>query len=302
MLDLHRLHLLHHFAVQGSIAGTAAALGYSPSAVSQQLAALEREAGTALLDRTARSATLTDQGHRLARHAGTILDAVEAAQSELAATSDRPSGRIEICAVPTAAVRFAPVLARLQLAHPAMELVVHQAGPSEAMARLRSRDADLAVIDAWTDAAPPAGLWSARLLADPLVVAVPASHPLADPDAALDLRSTEHEPWICAPRGEASRDAFEQVMGNSGVRPTNLWEFEGLATIVALVGHGVGLALVPSLAVPRPVPSGLVVRHLADAPTRFIDALVRTTSQERPAIAVTLQALQDAPAPPPLLP
>src|ERR1700759_2022932 len=112
MLDLHRLRLLQEFAARGSIARTAAVLGYTPSAVSQQLAALEREAGTALLDRTARSAGLTDAGRRLARHAERILAMVEEAEADLSAHADEPSGRVVVTAFPSAAVAFAPALAR----------------------------------------------------------------------------------------------------------------------------------------------------------------------------------------------
>ena len=93
MLDLHRLRLLQEFAARGSIARTAAVLGYTPSAVSQQLATLEREAGTALLDRSARRAELTDAGRRLAGHAERILAMVEEAETDLSAEAHEPAGR-----------------------------------------------------------------------------------------------------------------------------------------------------------------------------------------------------------------
>ncbi|HYX58211.1 MAG TPA: LysR family transcriptional regulator, partial [Streptosporangiaceae bacterium] len=112
MLDLHRLRLLQEFAARGSIARTAAVLGYTPSAVSQQLAALEREAGTALLDRSARRAELTDAGRRLAGHAERILAMVEEAETDLSAGAAEPAGRVVATAFPSAAVAFAPALAR----------------------------------------------------------------------------------------------------------------------------------------------------------------------------------------------
>ena len=112
MLDLHRLRLLREFAVRGSIARTATVLGYTPSAVSQQLAALEREAGTALLDRSARRAELTDAGRRLASHAERILAMVEEAETDLSAGATEPAGRVVATAFPSAAVAFAPALAR----------------------------------------------------------------------------------------------------------------------------------------------------------------------------------------------
>src|SRR5260370_20151772 len=112
MLDLRRLRLLKDFAERGTITATAAALGYTPSAVSQQLAALEREAGTALLDRTARSAELTDAGLRLAAHAENILAAVEEAEADLSAAAREPSRRGSVAALPTAAAALAPPPAR----------------------------------------------------------------------------------------------------------------------------------------------------------------------------------------------
>ncbi|MEV7965995.1 LysR family transcriptional regulator, partial [Sphaerisporangium sp. NPDC088356] len=108
MLHLRRLALLCEFARRGSIAATAASLGYSASAVSQQLAALEREAGSVLLDRTSRSAELTEAGHRLVEHAERILAMVETAESDLSAHAATPSGRVVVTAFPTAAVAFAP--------------------------------------------------------------------------------------------------------------------------------------------------------------------------------------------------
>src|ERR1700730_18840460 len=108
MLDLRRLRLLKEFPERGTITATAAPLGYTPSAVSQQLAVLEREAGTALLDRTARSAELTDAGLRLTAHAERILAAVEEAEADLSAAAREPSGRVSGAAVPSAAAALAP--------------------------------------------------------------------------------------------------------------------------------------------------------------------------------------------------
>src|SRR5437764_3324362 len=133
MLDLHRLRLLKEFADRGTIAATAAALGYTPSAVSQQLAALERETGDTLLDRAARSAGLTDAGQRLAVHAEIILAQVEAAEADLAAQAREPAGRVTVAAFPTAAVAFAPALARSMRAHPALTLLLQQAAPAEGL-------------------------------------------------------------------------------------------------------------------------------------------------------------------------
>src|ERR1700677_5058097 len=133
MLDLHRLHMLQEFAARGGIAGTAAFLGYSPSAVSQQLAVLEREAGMALLDRSARRAELTDAGRQLVGHAERILAMVEEAETDLSAGATEPAGRVVATAFPSAAVAFAPSLARSLRTHPRLALVLRQHSAAEGL-------------------------------------------------------------------------------------------------------------------------------------------------------------------------
>src|ERR1035438_3482444 len=150
MLDLHRLRLLKEFAERGTIAATAAALGYTPSAVSQQLAALEREAGTALLDRTARSAELTDAGLRLAVHAERILAQVEEAEADLSVQATEPSGRVSVAAFPTAAAAFAPALARSLRAHPGLTLLLRQTQRAEGLRQVSSAEVDVALVDDWS--------------------------------------------------------------------------------------------------------------------------------------------------------
>src|ERR1700690_2461177 len=177
MLDLHRLRLLKEFAARGSIVATATSLGYTPSAVSQQLAALEREAGVALLDRTARRAELTDSGRRLAAHAERILALVEEAEADL--SGREPSGRVAVTAFPTAAVAFAPALARAIRAHPGLTLLLRQAAAGEGLRQVRTGEADIALTDDWSGRAPGTDRGSLRfrhLIDDPLVLVVPRGH------------------------------------------------------------------------------------------------------------------------------
>jgi DNA-binding transcriptional LysR family regulator len=260
MLDLHRLLILQRFATHGTIAATAAALGYSPSAVSQQLATLEREAGAQLLDRTARSAELTDVGRRLADHAGRVLAGIEEAEADLAAQAGRPSGRVVLSAFPTAAVALSPALATVRQYYPDVEVVVRQASRAEALARLRTRETDVAIVDDWRDGSlgRGAGFEDVTLVRDPLVLALPRGHHLADRRRRLDLATTERDAWICAPAGEPSREAFERVLARAGVRASTVWEFEGLATIAVLVSRGVGIAVLPKLAITSHLRRGIV--------------------------------------------
>lgn len=271
MLDLHRLALLREFADRGSIAAVATATGYSASAVSQHLSVLEREAGATLLDRTARSATLTEAGAVLAEHAATVLAAVEAAESDVASLTGEVAGRVVVSVFPTAATAFAPVFAGLRDAHPKLEIALRQHGPREALPRLRNREVDVAVVDDWGARKPAAepGLHRVPLLRDPLYLAGDRSN----------------DTWLCAPPDQPSRAATDRVLAREGIEPVLRWEFEGLGTIAHLVARDAGAAVLPGLALlSEQVPVTRVRGH------RRVDALVRTAGQARPAVAVTVAA------------
>ncbi|POM22398.1 HTH-type transcriptional regulator GltC [Actinomadura rubteroloni] len=297
MLELRRLRLLAEFERRGSIAATAAALGYTASSVSQQLAALEREARVPLLDRTARSAELTDAGRRLARRAEEILDLVERAEAELSAHADAVTGRVVVTAFPTAAVAFAPALARSLAEHRGLTFVLRQGRPDDAIRQVRGGEADIALVDDWTgtlpDEAPPA-LEFFRLRRDPLVLAVPADHPLADPARPVDLRELRDEPWMAAPRGEPSREAFERLLDAAGGARPVPWEFEGLHAILSLVARGIGITAVPALALAAG-DEGIAVRRIPGTElSREVHAVTRGASVRRPPVAATLRALYAA--------
>jgi DNA-binding transcriptional LysR family regulator len=299
MLDLHRLRLLREFAARGSIARTAAVLGYTPSAVSQQLAALEREAGLPLLDRTARRAELTDAGRRLAGHAERILAMVEEAETDLSARAAEPVGRVVATAFPSAAVAFAPALARSLRAHPRLTLVLRQTPAGEGLRLVRSGEADVAIVDDWTGRLTGeiegSVLSRYHLTRDQLVLVVPRAHRVAGPGQAVDLRALRHEPWLAAPAGESSRQAVDRLLAAVGVAPPVLSEFEGMSTIVNLVARGIGIAILPRLAVAagerrvavRDLPHGLDL-------ARDVQAVARTASVRRPSVAVILTALRAA--------
>jgi DNA-binding transcriptional LysR family regulator len=294
MLDVRRLRMLREFADRGSIAATAKALGYTASAVSQQLAALEREVGTTLLDRTARSAELTDAGRRLSGHADRILRMIEFAEADL--SEAEPTGQIVLTAFPTAAVAFAPALAHGLRHHTGLTFQLRQTRPGEGLRQVRSGEVDLALIDDWTGRLPVRGGGSLRfslLLPDPLVLVVPDGHWAADPGREIDLWRLRDEPWLAAPAGEPSRQAFDRLLADVGGAPPMPWEFEGLGTILGLVARGVGIAAVPSLALTAAVP-GIAARELPGSLTRYVYAVVRTASVRRPSVAVTLEALRDA--------
>jgi DNA-binding transcriptional LysR family regulator len=321
MLDTHRLRLLREFAERGTISATAAALGYTPSAVSQQLAALERESGAVLLDRTARTAELTDAGRRLVEHAERILAMVEAAEADL--SSAGPTGRVTVTAFPTAAVAFGPALVRRVRAHPGMSLLLRETQREEGLRLVRSGEVDVALIADWsgrlTRPGPGSGpgtgpggsggsggpggsgggeesgvLRFYRLLRDPVVLVLPRGHPFADPAKPVDLDELRDEPWLAAPIGEPSRQAVDRLLVGAGGMPPAPWEFEGLSTILSLVARGIGIAALPRLTLAAG-DRRVAVRELpGTAQARDVCAVARASSVRRPSVAVILAALDSA--------
>lgn len=293
MLDIRRLMLICEFARRGSIVATAEALGYSASAVSQQLAVLEREAGAVLLDRTSRSAELTDAGWRLVEHGKRILAMVEAAESDLSAHAGVPSGRVVVTSFPTGAVAFAPGLARLLRRYREVSLRLRQSRPGCGMQEVESGEADIALIDDWQGRMErQTELATFPLLTDPVVLVVSRRHPVADPAVAVDLMALRGEPWMVTPEGEPSREAVERLLADVGGPPSVAWEFEGLGTILSLVAKGIGIAAVPALALAGGT-RGIAVRRLpGEPPERRIYAVARKSAVRRPSVAAMLRALR----------
>lgn len=296
MLDPRRLRLLHEFAIQGSIAAAAEALGYTASAVSQQLAALEKEAGVALLDRTARSAVLTENGERLVSHVGGILAAIEAAEADLAAQEAIPSGRVVVAAYPSAAVALAPPVARRLRRHSAISLELRQGEAAQSLNEVRSGDIDIALVDDWTGSRRPklSGTLSFHFLChDPLVLVVPRGHSLAGSEQ-VHLSELTGETWIAALETEPSRLALGRVLRTAGVSVPIPWQFEGTDTILTLVARGLGISIVPKMAVADRHYHVEVLELPQPLVGRDVYAVHRTASAERPAVATVLKLLKDA--------
>lgn len=296
MLDPRKLRLLHEFAHRGSIAAVADSLDYTASAVSQQLAALEKEAGVALLDRTARSAALTDAGEHLVAHATQILAAIEAAEADLAAREQVPSGQVVVSSYPTAAVAFAPPVARQLRNHTKLTLALRQADAAESLAQLRSGDVDVALIDDWTGVRRPKQsqtLSFHRLCHDPLVLVMPEGHRLAAAES-VHLSELADESWIATLKGEPSRHALDSLLRASGSAPTLQWEFEGLDTVLTLVARGLGITVAPKMAVSTRF-YRVETRELPPpAAGRDVYAAHRTASADRPAVQEVVRSLYSA--------
>jgi DNA-binding transcriptional LysR family regulator len=297
MLDLRRLAVLYQFSLSGSITATAEALGYSASAISQQLTALERETGAVLLERTARSATLTDAGRLLARHARTLLADSEAAEADLAAQLGRISGALNITTIPSLAAPVASALATLQREHPDLEIVMRQTTTDLAAANVADHLTDIAVADDWSVRAwrPPEGLKKRKAFTEAVVLAVYADHPLAGVDRPLTARefsaAVAEMTWLCTPEGQGSRVAGDERLGEASATPRRRWEFEGLRTIAELVADGSGCALLPETVAMTQPPDRLHGLRLTPSMNRHVHLLTRASTATSPTIAVSVDAI-----------
>jgi DNA-binding transcriptional LysR family regulator len=292
MLDLGRLRALHAVHTHGSVGAAAQALGYTPSAVSQQISKLERETGSVLLERHGRGVALTDAAHLLVETAQRLMSIVEAAEVELEEQRGRPTGRLTLAAFPTAACGLLPgVLAELAAAHPGLELRLMEVDAHLSVELVTRGAVDVAVAHDW-DIAPlpaPAGLERVVIGDDRCDVLVPAGHRLAG-RASLVRADVAHERWICQPPGSVCHDWLVRTLREAGTEPDMAFQVGEYGTQLALVEAGLGIALVPRLG-RGPVPEGVAVLRLEPAPVRRLYALWRTGAARRPSIVAAVEAL-----------
>lgn len=290
MLDVRRLRLLRDLAHLGTIAAVAAAHTYTPSAVSQQLAALEREAGVPLLERTGRRVTLTTAGKVLVRHAETILADLERAAAALTAARTGLSGRLRIGAFPTAVRTLLPAaLVALGREHPGLELMVSELDPAMVPDALRARRLDLGLIHDYDLAPvqPDRALDGVPLLDETVYLAVPAAAATA---AGTDpVRAARDAAWIVGTPGTLCHTVAMRSCQTAGFTPQVRHHADDFATVLALVAAGQGVALVPQLAAAQP-PATV---HLVPLPTRRRTRIgYRRGAADHPAVAAAIAAIR----------
>lgn len=290
MLDVRRLRLLRDLARLGTIAAVAEAHTYTPSAVSQQLAALQREAGVTLLERAGRRVALTPTGLALVRHTEVVLAALEAADATLAAARGGLSGTVRIGAFPSAVRTLLPAaLVALARDHPALDLMVTELDPVDVPAALRDRRLDVALLHDYdivpTD--PDPALDSIPLLDETVFLAVPAGFAVeADPLAAV--RDAD---WIVGSPGTLCHSVTLHACQLAGFSPAVRHHADDFTAALALVAAGQGVALVPQLAVGQP-PAG--VRLVPLDVRRRTRIAYRKGSGDHPAVAACVAALRTA--------
>ncbi|WP_418957077.1 LysR family transcriptional regulator [Streptomyces tritici] len=292
--DIKKLQILRTLRDRGTVTAAAEALRMTPSAVSQQLTNLAKQLRVPLLEAQGRRVRLTDAAHLVLRHAESVFAQLERADAELAAYLRGEAGEIRVAAFSTAVPALVvPAVQQLRADHPGLGLRVREAEAAEAYELLGAGDVDLALSLA-AHAPPERDPKFSRvpLLADPLDVALPAGHPLADAPG-LRLADLSAEPWIFGGSGPWSEITIAACEA-AGFVPEQAHSAAGWTAILAMVEAGMGVALVPRMASAERR-AGVVMRvPAADQPRRHVVAAVRRGAEEAPALARVLGALRQA--------
>ncbi|NUW43219.1 LysR family transcriptional regulator [Nonomuraea rhodomycinica] len=321
MIDTRRLRTLRAVADHGTVTAAAATLHLTPSAVSQQLVALEHEVGHRLFTRDGRGVRLTAVGTIMLRHADEVLAQLERAEAEVAAYASGEAGEVTVACFATAiSAVLAPAVAALRLKAPALQVRVRDVEGDQGLAMLLDERADLAVVveyRGWPDAADRR-LSRVPLYAEPFDLVLPDDHPLAaqpstthdpvahdpvahDPvahpsaarpsDEPVALGDLEGETWIGPHPGNPIRDVIAFACEQAGFTPEFAHCSDDFRAVVALVGAGAGIALVPRLALRDMTLSGVTVRP-APGPERRVFAAVRRGAAAHPLLRQVLDTLR----------
>jgi DNA-binding transcriptional LysR family regulator len=295
MINLGRLKVFQEVVGRGSFSGAAEALSYTQSAVSQAIARLEAETGASLVIRDRRGVRPTAAGALLVEHAEAIFAQVEAAEAELAAVLGLRGGVLRVASFPSAGATLIPqAVAQFRGRHPHVSLTLAEGEPEEIAPRLRAGEFDLALLFEFPGARerPGTGLRAVNLLEDPMHVALPAEHELAG-KPALSLSDLRGEEWVqTSADSPCARHVVRSCLA-AGFEPNVTFESDDYETVQGLVAAGVGVALIPRLALTR-VRSGIVVRELAPrSPARKVTAATMTGPGVAPAAKTMIEVLAD---------
>jgi DNA-binding transcriptional LysR family regulator len=293
MLDVRRMRVLREVAVRGSFSAAAEALSFTQSAVSQQIAALEREAGTMLVQRNARGVRLTEAGEALVRHADAILARLDEAEAELEAIAGLRGGRLRMAAFESgAASLMPPAIAAFRAAHPEIELSLNLVEPEDSAPLLKAGELDLALgFDARVRAEVD-GITRHQLLTDPMFLALPADHPLAR-KRNLRLADLADDPWIAGTSDCECNRLINRACAVAGFEPRIAFQTDDYTAMQGFVAAGVGVSLIAELGLTS-VRDDIVVRGLGrDTPVREVYAATAADAYRTPATAAMLGILAE---------
>jgi molybdate transport repressor ModE-like protein len=300
MIDVRRLRVLRALADHGTVAAAAQALHLTPSAVSQQLAALEREVGQPVVERRGRGLVLTGAADVLLEHAHALFAQLERAEADVAAHGRGELGTVVIGAFPTALTMIAaPAAQTLAGAHPRLRLELLDVESPHCFTALAEEAIDVAVSMESASAPPPNDPRYARrpLLDDPLDAVLPPDHPLAGRDA-IALDALAEDAWIGPSPGTSCHEVTMAACAAAGFTPRLVHRTNDFTALMTFVAAGLGVTLVPRLA-QGTTPGGVAVVALrGKPPARRVFAATRRGSEARPTVAAVLDALAAAATPP----
>ncbi|WP_326566866.1 LysR family transcriptional regulator [Amycolatopsis rhabdoformis] len=293
-MDLGRLRTLREFADRGSVTAAARALHCTPSAVSQQLRALQSEVGLPLTEPDGRGLRLTDAGRALVARADEVLAALDRAESELDTYRSAPRGRVRIAIFQSAGLMLLPGLLTRVAAYDGLEVDVRDVDmtPSDVPALVADYDVVVTHRDEHAGAFSSDRLEVVPLLREPLDVALPAGHPLAR-RRRVDLADLADERWISVDHGFPVDDVLRSLTVRTGVRPQIVQRINDFRITERLVAAGHGIALLPRYTMDTRRGSGLVGRPLAGIrAARLVEVVCRRGALSRPAVATVIAELR----------
>lgn len=290
-LDVGRLRLLREVGLRGTIAGAARSLGLTPSAVSQQLTVLEREAGTALIDRSSRGVSLTGAGRALALRAGELQDVLHAARADLDRLTGTLGGPVRVAAVASAALTFvSAAVADLRGEHGDIATAVVVAEPTAALDLVLAGDVDLAVVDEYdfVPLALPDFVVARRLRREPLLLVVPERW--RGPRRAALAQLAELD-WVMPRDDAACGRAVRSACRAAGFEPRVRWTSDDMLVLVRAVAAGHGIAVLPQLSIAMDA-AAIDVRPLRRPRLeRRLTAVARSATLSRPAVAAVWECV-----------
>lgn len=296
MLNVQRLKILREVAGRGSFSGAAEALSYTQSAVSQAVARLEAEMGVPLIERDRRGVRPTAAGAALVDHADGILSRLDAAEADVAAIAGARGGRLRMASFPTAGATLMPVaIATFRASHPEVELSLAEGEPDEIVPRLRAGELDLALVYEFRGVSEKLGAGMRRfdLLDDPIRVALPIGHELAD-RRTVKLEDLREQSWVQTSAPTPYARYVVRSCHAAGFEPRVSFESDDFQTVQGLVAAGVGVALIPQLALSSPR-GDIVIRPLDPrGPVRGVLAATPRGAAVMPAVATMVDVLRTA--------
>jgi DNA-binding transcriptional LysR family regulator len=293
MFDLTRLRLLRELAHRGTMTAVAEAFGLTSSAVSQQLATLEREARVALLERVGRRVRFTAEGARLVAHAETILQAVDAAELDLKTVGEKPKGVLEIASFSTfAKARLLPAVIRARKRFPELDVVIHELEPADSIEAVRDGRCHVAVIFAYNLAprSDVAGLVSKQLMEERVLLALPGKwRRERDP---INLKRLARESWIVGSRQPDDRQLAERACAVAGFSPRITHTVDDYDLVLRMVSAGLGVGFVPELGLQFSGADAVTIRTAGGPPlSRRVYVVTRSTLTASPTVRAVLSEL-----------